>query len=269
MHDDTWWDGEDDAHIAELQRVLAPLREPARPWGEVHARVRFESQPGRRPVVRMLAVALAMAAAMALGWWWGHADASHPAIVPVPVIGDMPVAEPQPARAEPAARTVVVPMPVPIIVTDDDVATGARRELLQKQFARLDAEKQARKGGRPRLDADETVMLLEAAVRAGAPEEAARVDDLPETLTTLDIKNGIAPHRAAAKACGARHNVEPGLSVIIKLSIEGATGRVTSAVAQSPHAGTDLGRCVAKALGKAQFPRFRKASLGVVYPVSM
>jgi hypothetical protein len=44
---------------------------------------------------------------------------------------------------------------------------------------------------------------------------------------------------------------------------------VTSAAAEPPHNGTPLGNCVAAALKKATFKKFRKATLGAVYPVKM
>ncbi len=92
---------------------------------------------------------------------------------------------------------------------------------------------------------------------------------LPEKLSTTDIRDGIAPVKAAAKACGEKHGAEPGEKVKIKLSIAGATGTVTSARAEPPHTGTPLGICVEAALKRAKFKRFQKASLGAVYPFSM
>jgi hypothetical protein len=73
----------------------------------------------------------------------------------------------------------------------------------------------------------------------------------------------------AAKACGGKHGAAPGDKVKVKLSITGATGAVSSASAEPPHNGTPLGNCVAAALKKAQFKKFRKPTLGAVYPVTM
>ncbi len=92
---------------------------------------------------------------------------------------------------------------------------------------------------------------------------------LPETLGTTEIKAGVGPVKDAAKACGSKHGAAPGESVKVKLSIAGATGAVTSAAAEPPHNGTPLGNCVAAALKKATFKKFRKATLGAVYPVKM
>jgi outer membrane biosynthesis protein TonB len=104
---------------------------------------------------------------------------------------------------------------------------------------------------------------------SATPSRGATSPGLPEKPSTSDIREGIAPVKAAARACGAKHGAEPGEKVKVKLSIEGATGTVTSVHAQPPHVGTPLGTCVASALKRAKFKRFRKPSIGAVYPVSM
>ena len=101
------------------------------------------------------------------------------------------------------------------------------------------------------------------------PTPAPADPSLPDTLTTSDIKAGVTPMKDAAKSCGAKHGASPGEKVKVKLSIAGATGNVTSAAAEPPHQGTPLGNCVAAALKKAHFKKFKKPSLGAVYPVSM
>lgn len=101
-------------------------------------------------------------------------------------------------------------------------------------------------------------------------KKAAAVDpNLPESLTSSDIRDGIESVKDAAKACGPKNGAAPGTSVKVKLSISGSTGKVTEAAAQAPHAGTALGSCVAAALKKATFKKFRKSSIGAVYPVRM
>lgn len=103
--------------------------------------------------------------------------------------------------------------------------------------------------------------------KKAAPKKAATDPNLPEKLTSTDIKNGVAPHKGAAKSCGGKHGAAPGEKVTVKLSIAGATGNVTSASAIGKHAGTPLGNCVAQALKKASFKKFQKSSLGVQYPI--
>jgi hypothetical protein len=101
------------------------------------------------------------------------------------------------------------------------------------------------------------------------PPSGSSDPSLPEKLTTFDIREGMAPVKAAAKACGPQHGANPGEKVKVKLSISGATGAVTSATADAPHTITPLGICVAAAAKRAKFKRFQKASLGAVYPFAM
>lgn len=108
-----------------------------------------------------------------------------------------------------------------------------------------------------------------AAPKAEEKKAPAVDPNLPASLTSTDIRDGIESVKAAAKACGPKNGASAGTSVQVKLSIAGSTGKVTSAAAQAPHAGTALGNCVAAALKKAQFKKFQKASIGAVYPVRM
>jgi predicted Zn finger-like uncharacterized protein len=92
---------------------------------------------------------------------------------------------------------------------------------------------------------------------------------LPASLTQPEVRNGINPHKAAAKTCGSKHGAKAGEKVTVKLSISGSSGTVSSASAMGKHAGTPLGNCVAAALKKATFKKFQKTSIGVQYPVTL
>lgn len=89
------------------------------------------------------------------------------------------------------------------------------------------------------------------------------------SLGSTDVRTAIAPVKSAAKACGITHGAKSGEKVGVRLSIDGATGRVTKATPQAPHATGPLGRCVANALHDATFPTFAKPSMGLVYRVTM
>jgi len=54
----------------------------------------------------------------------------------------------------------------------------------------------------------------------------------------------------------------------VKLSIEGDSGKVTSATPMTPHDSGALGKCVSDALAKTVFPRFKSSVQGTTYPVS-
>lgn len=91
----------------------------------------------------------------------------------------------------------------------------------------------------------------------------------PEKLSATDIKAGMAGVKDAAKACGPKHGAKPGEKVTVKLSFSGATGTVTKATPLDPHTGTPLGNCVAAALKNAKVIKFKTASQGASYGVTM
>ncbi len=113
------------------------------------------------------------------------------------------------------------------------------------------------------------VLPVRVQAAASPPSAPPSGTALVPSLTQQQIKDGIGAVKADAKACGRRHGALPGDKVGVKLSISGADGRVTRAVALGKHHGTPLGKCVAEALSQARFPRFEKASIGVQYPVTM
>ena len=90
----------------------------------------------------------------------------------------------------------------------------------------------------------------------GSSKPAPADSNLPATLTSSDIRAGVAPYKSAAKACGGKHGASKGTKVRVKLSITGSSGTVASASAESPHKGTPLGNCVAAAVKRAKFKKF-------------
>ena len=103
----------------------------------------------------------------------------------------------------------------------------------------------------------------------GKSKPAAADPSLPEKLAASDIRSGVEPVKSAAKACGGKHGAPSGTSVKVRMSIQGSSGRVVSAKAEPPHTGTALGNCVAGALKKATFKKFRDSQMGVVYPIRL
>lgn len=272
MHDE-WWDDEDDETIAALQRELAPLREPPRPWGDLLARARFTvAQERRAPSVgRWTGVVAGVAAALFVGWLAGRA--SWPEVVEYGPAMNVaaPYVEPSPP--------IIVPMPVPVPI--DPSALLESVELardLRKIEMEADREAAKKRSRRPAAAPKEELHVdcildpaLAECMKRAVPQgdDPPQGDDLPDVLNATDIKAAIQKVEAQAKACGPEHGAKSGEKVKIKLTLEGATGRVTATFAQSPHDETELGRCVADVLATARFPRFRKPRLGVVYPVTM
>ncbi|HWB81513.1 MAG TPA: hypothetical protein VG755_41410 [Nannocystaceae bacterium] len=265
MRDDAWWDGDDeDERIASLQRVLAPLREPPRPWGDVLAQARIGAAPRERSRVFPIAMLAGVAAAIAVGWLWGR---SAPQTVVVE--REVNVASPPEVRDVPIA--VPVPVPIPITPPREEVAPSVAPEAVDPpKIVRARAKPRAprEKARSPGEDVDCILDPNLAKCRGAQP--VPRYDDgLPETLTTGDIKAAMAKVKGDAQRCGERYDAQPGEQVKVKLSVAGETGRVTQSVAIGTHADTELGQCVARAIEAAQFPRFRKPHLGVVYPIVM
>ncbi len=100
--------------------------------------------------------------------------------------------------------------------------------------------------------------------QAEGPKDDA---NLPQKLTSIDVRRGFATVKPAAKACGRKHGASSGTKVKVKVSIEGATGKVISAKAIGDLADSPVGTCVSDALRGAQFPRFRAKQMGLTYPV--
>ncbi|MEE9386704.1 MAG: GYF domain-containing protein [Nannocystaceae bacterium] len=92
---------------------------------------------------------------------------------------------------------------------------------------------------------------------------------LPASLDKSAAMAGLRAVKPAAKKCGQKHGASPGTKVLVKLSIQGSTGRATSATPKAPWSGKPLGNCVAAAAKKARFPKFKKVQQGLTYPFRM
>ena len=101
------------------------------------------------------------------------------------------------------------------------------------------------------------------------PEELGPPAPPPDKLSTADIKAGFARQKRAAKKCGSFFAARPGERVVVKLSIDGSSGAVTSATPLFPHSLTELGKCVADELSQAKFRRFTSKAQGVQFGVTM
>jgi hypothetical protein len=101
------------------------------------------------------------------------------------------------------------------------------------------------------------------AAPSSKPSEA-----LPTKLGSSQIKAALASAKREARTCREMHGARTGTKVSVRLSIDGKTGRVTSAKPRAPHTNA-LGACVANKLATATFPRFTNSAMGVVYSVRM
>lgn len=100
----------------------------------------------------------------------------------------------------------------------------------------------------------------EAAQAAAEPPAEA----LPEAPSREQIILGFEAVRASVEACAAgAHGV-----ATAKVTLAGA-GRVANAVIEGAFAGTPQGSCMARAVRKAQFPRFASPTFTVAYPFAL
>jgi hypothetical protein len=285
MADEYLWDrtGPVDPEVADLEAVLAGLRmAPSGRAPSVSPRVVTSPSPhGARVSTTLVTAVLAAAATMALIWTWARVTRPDAPLPGPPQI--MIVAPPAPVAAPPPSPPVPPPSPavpnVPALPTTVPPPPGATDVPAPAVSPVPDTAAPRRRRTTPRRPAAPAVanggyavdcILDPTACEDGGSKTAAvsPSDKLPETLTAGNIKEGIEPHKARAHACGETYAAS-GAKVVIKLSIAGATGKVTHSTATGAFAGTELGRCVAKVFEAAEFPRFRRVSIGVQYPVRM
>lgn len=292
MREDYVWDKSGDAEpdLVALERTLGALRHD-QPMGALPSGT-FQRAPVARsgwakPIV--YGALLSSSLTVLLIWLFlqlGGAPSPEP---PTRVVESVAVTAPAPAPAKPAYDPKQDPEQVERLRRDLQTtldrldAIVVRLEELEKKQAQRETEAKARAKARPEPVPDPMDELLREPPPKPEPKpkkpnpgvecildpsKCGKSDpDLPEKLTSADIKAGVAPRKGPAKACGAKYGATPGEKVTVKISILGRTGRVTSASAVGQHATTALGKCVAAEIAKAKFRRFQKESLGVQYPI--
>jgi len=116
---------------------------------------------------------------------------------------------------------------------------------------------------------DELDDLLSGAVkRKTAPPKKTRQTSAPtsselsDTLSRSQVQAGMRAVKPAVERCGKG---TPG-TAMVTVSIAGATGRVTNATVGGQFAGTPVGSCVARAVRRARFPKFKRSKLTISYP---
>lgn len=258
MHDDYLWDasGDVDADVAALERTLAPLR--------------YEAEPLRMPRAEPVAQGRPL--------WWIPVLAGAAAAAMVLVIASQPetgsndvevlVERPDAAVTVGATETrssvpeVFVPrVPTPPTPPASLEAPTPPPKPPAPPKPSKSAKPPERANSSKRRDPVTVDCVLEPS-KCGAKDDA-----LPETLSTFEIRKGIAKIKARALKCGKTHGVDEATTVKTVLMVEGRTGRVLDARVQSPWRSTPLGTCVARAMSKARFPRFRQRVMSTLYPI--
>ena len=114
---------------------------------------------------------------------------------------------------------------------------------------------------RPRpADDDEEGPDPELAEDPEPPEE----EELPKRISKVDIVKTMKGMQHVLERCGARHG-ETGRRLKVRLSIQGETGKVSSAKVTGAGAELPVADCVTQVVSKAAFPRFASRSMAVTY----
>jgi hypothetical protein len=91
--------------------------------------------------------------------------------------------------------------------------------------------------------------------------------DLPDALTPTMVNDAMRPVVAAARACFNRMKSTPGKT---KLEITiNADGSIAKHEQVGDFTGTPLGKCIDDALAKTTFPKTKKASTKIGYPLAL
>ncbi len=106
----------------------------------------------------------------------------------------------------------------------------------------------------PKLDTEENT---------AAPGADAKTNDQSKPLNREAVVSAMDTVTPRVIACG---NGRSG-KIVMRIVVSGSSGRVTdAAAAYAPYVDTPVGDCVARAVKKAQFPRFKESEMTIKYP---
>jgi len=124
----------------------------------------------------------------------------------------------------------------------------------------------SRSGSRRGNDIDD---LLNGALGGGSKRSggggqaaAAPAENLPETPSREQVARALRSVEGAVRSCGQGQS---GVAMT-QVTVDGSSGRVTNARVQGQFAGTPEGSCIARAVRRARFPRFKRPSFQVTFP---
>jgi hypothetical protein len=203
-------------------------------------------------------------------------DSFEPAAAPV---GASPRKKAR-SRSEPASSSSVErddPVGASVLIDDNPYGGVSLASVLDE--AVTDAAFGSSVAPEPARGSSAIDELIESAVagpgadptKAGA---ASSTRSLPSAaLSSLPLRPTKGAVRSALGAIGPRVRDcadEPYGRLVVRLTVAGDTGRVTSARAvDSEHAGTSIGACAAKAVRLARFPKFQQDQVVIKYPFDL
>ncbi len=98
-----------------------------------------------------------------------------------------------------------------------------------------------------------------AAATKPAADPSASLPSMPAKDDVLGAMKGVTPR---VQSCG---NGQSGVAMA-KITVSGATGRVTNVDVSGQFAGTPVASCVTREVSKAKFPKFSQSSFSIAYP---
>lgn len=173
---------------------------------------------------------------------------------------------PLPKPAQPVMVAALEPEPEPEAapaVTPPTPRVRARRPVPAPESARPAPEpshswSSGSSDGETALDGsiDE---LLDRALGSGVAADPMR-ETLPETPTRRQVSTTLRALEGEVRECA-----ESGIARV-RLVVDGATGRVSSATVSGEHAGSPVASCIAQKVRSAHFPRFERERFVITYP---
>ncbi len=276
---------DDEAWVEDLARRAAPLRVSLPPWNEVMARELWRSPLANTRPQRLgrfgVATAVAFAAGLAVTFvaqLFANTEVARRE-VPAVVVGHDPTPtdhhneaaprDPAPPRAQAPSAAAHSLAPAPESPAPKPVTSGL--ETAHSDGAAMDHRPaKPRASARPKRKPHGVPAAPAGANDQPSAEQSQPVsDELPNVLDATAIKQGIERIKPMLAACGRKYGTSD-VIVRARLSIVGATGKVNSVRFPDP-AGLhpELLNCLARAVETARFPRFRTATIGVLYPIKL
>ncbi|MFH2008797.1 MAG: hypothetical protein ABI333_19575 [bacterium] len=109
--------------------------------------------------------------------------------------------------------------------------------------------------------------LLQAAGMSGSSGSSGGGSNLPARLSFGQIRTGVYRIIGTARACYNRYRVAG--TCTVKVTVSGASGRVSGAQVLGKFAGTPTGRCLSRAFKRARFPKFSSGSQSFRFPIRL
>jgi hypothetical protein len=118
---------------------------------------------------------------------------------------------------------------------------------------------------RTQASASDTYRMLKVAA-SGESSKPVAAPALPVRLTAAAISRGVGQARSAVQACLRRFGFGRA-AIRLRVTVSGATGRVTAARVQGRFKSTPAGSCALRRVRSLRFPRFSRSSQTLLLPI--